>query len=178
MKKLIFILTAIIFYGKMGYSQEQADSCHWVTFDALGGEEMLYQDGRMYYVVEWYTDKEADSLYKKFMKNIHWVKKFFKKVRCDKRKIVENIELHDRAAPPFFHYRFSDRIQLTYDPVCRISPEKHFLDINLPRELFTRKNVLKIYDYVLEHIQLPDAPPYSFHLGGDEVMEILENKSN
>lgn len=171
MKKFIFFLIAItsLFLGKIGQAQEYRVICDYPV-------DITYKDNYMYYVIPGIGSGKPQKLAgKRFKRNKPWVKKFFGKIKANQK--VDIVELIEEPGGPTVIYIFKDRFRLSYDDQSPndYNPEdkKRLLHIDLPRELFTRKNVLKIYNYVLEHIQLPEAPPYSFYMEGDDVLRIL-----
>ena len=162
------------FLGTSGYGQEYRTICDYPV-------DISYKDNYMYYVIPGIGSGKTQKLAgKRFKRNKPWVKKFFGKIKDN--QIADIVELIEYPNQPEVEYSFQNWFRLLYDDLLplnfKLEGQRRLLHIELPRELFTRKNVLKIYDYVLEHIQLPEAPPYSFHMGGNEVMKILEDKSN
>ena len=51
--------------------------------------------------------------------------------------------------------------------------EKHALRIQLPIELFTYENVWKLYEYIMDRIDIPDTPPYIARFYEPEIRKVL-----
>lgn len=122
-------------------------------------------------------DGIADVASDLFKKNKRWAKKILKKVVRNKNNAVDIFELVEGAyLEPFVGYTFKNQDKSEYEYGYNdhdLPLEKHALRIQLPIELFTYENVWKLYEYIMDRIDIPDTPPYIARFYEPEIREVL-----
>ena len=173
MKRFIFWSTVLLALSgtMMGMAQEN----NVVIFDGDGGQEYIYKKKHKYYVLK--EDGIADVASDLFKKNKRWAKKILKKAVRNKNNAVDIFELVEGAYfEPYAGYSFKNQYISEYEYGYNdhdLPLEKHALRIQLPIELFTYENVWKLYEYIMDRIDIPDTPPYKARFYEPEIREVL-----
>ena len=172
MKRFIFWSTVLL--ALSGTMMGMAQDSNVVIFDGDGGQEYIYKKKHKYYVLK---DGIADVASDLFKKNKRWAKKILKKAVRNKNNAVDIFELVEGAyLEPFVGYTFKNQDKSEYEYGYNdhdLPLEKHALRIQLPIELFTYENVWKLYEYIMDRIDIPDTPPYIARFYEPEIRELL-----
>ena len=173
MKRFIFWSTVLL--ALSGTMMGMAQDSNVVIFDGDGGQEYIYKKKHKYYVLK--EDGIADVASDLFKKNKRWAKKILKKVVRNKNNAVDIFELVEGAyLEPFVGYTFKNQDKSEYEYGYNdhdLPLEKHALRIQLPIELFTYENVWKLYEYIMDRIDIPDTPPYIASIYNRLLLNIL-----
>ena len=170
MKRFIFWSTVLL--ALSGTMMGMAQDSNVVIF---GGQEYIYKKKHKYYVLK--EDGIADVASDLFKKNKRWAKKILKKAVRNKNNAVDIFELVEGAyLEPFVGYTFKNQDKSEYEYGYNdhdLPLEKHALRIQLPIELFTYENVWKLYEYIMDRIDIPDTPPYIARFYEPEIRKVL-----
>ena len=135
----------------------------------------IYKKKHKYYVLK--EDGIADVASDLFKKNKRWAKKILKKAVRNKNNAVDIFELVEGAYfEPYAGYSFKNQYISEYEYGYNdhdLPLEKHALRIQLPIELFTYENVWKLYEYIMDRIDIPDTPPYIARFYEPEIRKVL-----
>lgn len=133
--------------------------------------EAVFSRNKLFYAIEYEEPEEAINRFKQTKK---WVKKLSSQTKnenwVDYFELVETRDL-------YVFYVYQDNYSFRYE-MDRNKPQSgngRVLGIELPQEYCELDNVMKLYNYMKEHVDLSQEKPYEYALNKEEIINILNS---